>query len=289
MAFLREYLTPTAGQPSLVQLPMQRRTGRMNMGSFYQQMMQDPRRQPLQVNQPTEQSQALQVEIPTARPRPEFEPVSSTGEYLAQQIDSINNRPQPPMLEPGARVQNANQELVQPSNFTRYYEQLAAVGQQANEMLGAEAARAAFKRMQAMQAIAGQNVPMANGMPIGYKNTGGGGSAGAIGSGLGVGSTKLTGNRQQAMSIMQNMAKQWGWTGAQWNALYKLIMKESGFNPMAANPTSSARGLFQKMTSIHGPLENTIEGQILWGFNYIKNRYGNPLNALNFHLGHNWY
>src|SRR5690606_16773518 len=45
-------------------------------------------------------------------------------------------------------------------------------------------------------------------------------------------------------------------------------------------PNSSAAGLFQKMTSIHGPLESTIAGQARWGLNYIKDRYGSPSAAL---------
>jgi hypothetical protein len=86
------------------------------------------------------------------------------------------------------------------------------------------------------------------------------------------------------------VAAQYGWAnGEQWVALYNLIQKESSWNPFAANPTSSARGLFQKMTSIHGPLESTIEGQARWGLNYIKGRYGNPGAAWAFHRRNNWY
>lgn len=92
-----------------------------------------------------------------------------------------------------------------------------------------------------------------------------------------------------ARSIVQGLAAARGWTGSQWAALDRLIQKESSWNPNAANPTSSARGLFQKMTSIHGPLEPTIEGQANWGFNYIAGRYGDPISALAFHDRNNWY
>lgn len=89
---------------------------------------------------------------------------------------------------------------------------------------------------------------------------------------------------------VQQVAKNYGWaSGKQWNALVKLVMKESSWNPKAANPTSSARGLFQKMTSLHGPVEGTVAGQAKWGLNYIKKRYGSPAAALAFHLKHNWY
>src|SRR5690606_20097528 len=87
------------------------------------------------------------------------------------------------------------------------------------------------------------------------------------------------------VAAVKRVAATYGWgSGAQWEALNWLISKESSWNPQAANPTSSARGLFQKMTSIHGPLEPTIEGQARWGLNYIRSRYQNPLNAKAFHL-----
>lgn len=43
------------------------------------------------------------------------------------------------------------------------------------------------------------------------------------------------------------------------------------------------------MTSIHGPLEGTIAGQARWGLEYIRARYGNPLNALYSHDMKGWY
>lgn len=89
---------------------------------------------------------------------------------------------------------------------------------------------------------------------------------------------------------VQAVAKARGWdSGAQWAALSALIQKESSWNPNAANPNSSARGLFQKMTSIHGPLESTVAGQAQWGLGYIASRYVDPIRAWNWHKAHNWY
>ena len=86
------------------------------------------------------------------------------------------------------------------------------------------------------------------------------------------------------------VAASYGWNeGANWLDLQKLISKESGWNPNAANPTSSARGLFQKMTSIHGPVEGTPAGQASWGLRYIRNTYGSPSAAWSFHKRHNYY
>ena len=89
---------------------------------------------------------------------------------------------------------------------------------------------------------------------------------------------------------VQATARGYGWgSGNQWDALKWIIGKESSWNPKAANPTSSARGLFQKMTNIHGPVEKTISGQTRWGLNYIKNRYGSPTKAKAFWRRNNWY
>lgn len=93
---------------------------------------------------------------------------------------------------------------------------------------------------------------------------------------LGIGTTPDRGKVQQ---LVHQIAKnEYGWDGAELDALDQLIEHESGYNPYAKNPSSSASGLFQKLTSMHGPLENTLEGQIRWGLNYIKGRpdYGTP-------------
>lgn len=98
---------------------------------------------------------------------------------------------------------------------------------------------------------------------------------------------------QYALSKFQ----QYGWSEGELAALTKLWNKESGnpksneitWNPGAANPTSSARGIAQKMTSIHGPIEPTAEGQIDWGLQYIAGRYGSPSRALAFHVRNGWY
>ena len=100
-----------------------------------------------------------------------------------------------------------------------------------------------------------------------------------------------TGNASgSVISQVRDVAKRFGWdSGDQWTALSQLINKESSWNPNAANPSSSARGLFQKMTSIHGPVESTAGGQANWGLNYIKRSYGSPSAAWAFHKRNNWY
>ena len=106
------------------------------------------------------------------------------------------------------------------------------------------------------------------------------------GAGDVVNSVKNRATKEQVRAV----AATYGWgLGDQWNALVQLVQKESSWNPNAANPTSSARGLFQKMTSIHGPVEATAAGQAMWGLKYIKDRYGDPVRALAFHNRNNWY
>ncbi|WP_432789238.1 phage tail tape measure protein [Brevibacterium sp. K11IcPPYGO002] len=89
-------------------------------------------------------------------------------------------------------------------------------------------------------------------------------------------------------AAVRKIAEQMGW-GKYWGDIDWLVNKESSWNPNAANPSSSARGLFQKMTSLHGPVEDTVEGQARWGLNYIKSTYGNPAAARAHHQRSNWY
>ena len=89
---------------------------------------------------------------------------------------------------------------------------------------------------------------------------------------------------------VRQVAARFGWDqGPMWDAIAWIVQHESGWNPNAANPSSSARGLFQKMTSVNGPLEPTPAGQAAWGLNYIRGRYGDPIRAKAFWQSHNWY
>jgi hypothetical protein len=92
--------------------------------------------------------------------------------------------------------------------------------------------------------------------------------------------------QKYALKVMQ---QKYGWDASELNALIELWNRESNWNPEADNPTSSAAGIAQKMTSIHGPIEPTAEGQINWGLEYIAGRYGSPSAALQWHNRNNWY
>jgi hypothetical protein len=83
--------------------------------------------------------------------------------------------------------------------------------------------------------------------------------------------------------------EQYGEDPSQWNSLYTLINNESGWNPQAANPTSSARGLGQFLDTTGqeyglGPDASKADpnAQVDAILKYIGGRYGSPSQALNF-------
>lgn len=75
--------------------------------------------------------------------------------------------------------------------------------------------------------------------------------------------------------------------------LITLWNKESGWNPAAQNPTSTAYGIAQFLNSTWKGTgyEKTSDPykQIDAGLSYIMGRYGSPSRALQFHLKNNWY
>lgn len=80
--------------------------------------------------------------------------------------------------------------------------------------------------------------------------------------------------------------------GGQWSDLDALVTQESGWNPQADNPTSTAHGLFQFLDSTYanyGGKTNDPYKQIRKGLRYIQDRYGTPENAWDFHQQNNWY
>ena len=98
------------------------------------------------------------------------------------------------------------------------------------------------------------------------------------------------GGSSAAKEAVRSVAAKYGWdSGEQWAAIERIVQKESSWNVNAANPSSSARGLFQKMTSIHGPVAKTAAGQAEWGLKYIRDRYYSPRTALDFHNRNNYY
>jgi uncharacterized protein YabE (DUF348 family) len=94
--------------------------------------------------------------------------------------------------------------------------------------------------------------------------------------------------------IGQQMAAARGWTGQEWTCLDLLWERESGWNPQAANPTSSAYGIPQalpgsKMSSAGADWATNPATQIEWGLGYIADRYGTPCNAWGHSESVGWY
>ncbi|MFE6745949.1 NlpC/P60 family protein [Kitasatospora purpeofusca] len=117
-------------------------------------------------------------------------------------------------------------------------------------------------------------------------------ASGAVG-----GTTDQAGVKATARGLLPK----YGFGDDQWAALEWLWTKESGWNPSADNPTSTAYGIPQalewdpttgtghKMTGEFADYHTNATTQIKWGLDYIKGRYGTPTRAKQFWEAHNWY
>lgn len=94
--------------------------------------------------------------------------------------------------------------------------------------------------------------------------------------------------------IARSMLGDFGWGLDQFSCLEPLWEKESGWNPTAANPSSSAYGIPQalpgsKMASAGDDWETNAATQIEWGMGYINDRYGSPCGAWGHSQSVGWY
>jgi hypothetical protein len=85
-----------------------------------------------------------------------------------------------------------------------------------------------------------------------------------------------------------------GWSADQMQCLQRLWTKESDWRTTATNSSSGAYGIVQslpaeKMASAGADYLTNYRTQINWGLGYIKDRYGSPCGALDWHLANNWY
>lgn len=136
-------------------------------------------------------------------------------------------------------------------------------------------------------------------LPVTASSSGSGGSSSGSGSGKGSGksppmpsSTSAQANR--ALGQKMAAAAPYNWTGAQWDALNNIVMAESGWDDTIANPGSGAYGIPQalpgsKMASAGADWRTNPATQIKWLLLYIRQRYGTPEAAWQFHLAHGWY
>ncbi|WP_417373016.1 peptidoglycan DD-metalloendopeptidase family protein [Glutamicibacter protophormiae] len=109
------------------------------------------------------------------------------------------------------------------------------------------------------------------------------------------GNTKdfFNGKDSDVQAAVRGVAAGYGWdSGRHWDALSKLIAKESSWDPNAQNKTSTAYGLFQFLNSTwgsYGSKTSDPAGQARAGMKYIQDRYGDPEKAWAFHKRNNWY
>ena len=111
-------------------------------------------------------------------------------------------------------------------------------------------------------------------------------AAAGNGGGVTVGQNFAGGSAGVIKQIARQKVQAKGWN-QYWNDLDQLVMHESGWNPTAQNPSSSAYGLFQFMDKSRGGKNDTwalVGGsktsdpslQIDYGLKYIEKTYGNP-------------
>ncbi len=94
--------------------------------------------------------------------------------------------------------------------------------------------------------------------------------------------------------IARVLLGEFGFSSDQFGCLDSLYMRESGWNPYADNPTSSAYGIPQslpgsKMASAGADWATNPVTQIRWGLGYIRDRYGSPCSAWGHSQAVGWY
>ena len=123
--------------------------------------------------------------------------------------------------------------------------------------------------------------------------------------------TGSSGGSNQA--VLQGVAAQFGWTGGEWAALQQLeSMEDATYSTTIANPSSGALGMGQALghgtAGSAGSLGNeyganyglttaqaqqansgSAQYQALWMCTYIRDTYGMPSAAVQFHLANNYY
>jgi hypothetical protein len=95
-------------------------------------------------------------------------------------------------------------------------------------------------------------------------------------------------------SIARAMMAEFGFSESEFGCLDALYNSESGWDPHADNPTSSAYGIPQALTGgTHDDLPadymTNPASQIRWGLEYIRSSYGSPCSAWEFKQANNWY
>ncbi len=108
------------------------------------------------------------------------------------------------------------------------------------------------------------------------------------------GTKVIISNPSANVQLGQRLAAERGWTGAEFNCLYQLWQKESGWNTTAGNRSSGAYGIPQalpgsKMGTVAADWQTNPETQIKWGLGYIARSYQTPCGAWQKSRTSGWY
>jgi hypothetical protein len=228
-------------------------------------------------------------------PRPKL----STGRNRQTLVNIASHQDLGAKLSPGRRAKYSQPEAVSKGKDVAFTQQ-----QNMKKLMDASKPQqpvskpADFSRAQAAHensaALAMNLLSMAATMKKAKQATGGGGRPDAVPytAGAGPGTQFQGGTPEQNIRLGRSMAKEAGWTGAQWRALKTLWMRESSWRSDADNPTSTAYGIPQRLGSVHGMpkrYRRNPKVQIAWGLNYILGTYGDPLTALQHSNQEGWY
>jgi Transglycosylase SLT domain len=101
----------------------------------------------------------------------------------------------------------------------------------------------------------------------------------------------VTDPKEIARQILQN---KYGYGSSQFSCFNNIIMRESMWRINATNPSSGAYGIPQalpgsKMATIASDWRTNPATQIIWGIEYMKDRYGSPCGAWGFKSSNGWY
>ena len=101
----------------------------------------------------------------------------------------------------------------------------------------------------------------------------------------------VTDPKEIARQILKN---KYAYGSGQFDCFNNIIMRESKWDVNATNPSSGAYGIPQalpgsKMATIASDWRTNPATQIIWGIEYMKDRYGSPCSAWGFKASHGWY
>jgi transglycosylase-like protein with SLT domain len=101
----------------------------------------------------------------------------------------------------------------------------------------------------------------------------------------------VTDPKEIARQILKN---KYGYGSNQFSCFNNIIMRESMWKVNATNSSSGAYGIPQalpgsKMATIASDWRTNPATQIIWGIEYMKDRYGSPCGAWGFKSSHGWY